>query len=218
MSVVAFEEMKMEKAAEKAAAAIEEAANVRGIDMPSFPTPFREAWSMADDGECLSRAEELATMLLTYLAVKPGTPYRTIPLSSLRTAGISNLSLQTLDIAAHDPVVSSHLGAIFELSSHSIRTLNISSCYGRGVRSLDAYLPSLRHISIANGQEVQDSDLEFLLSRCNGLESFIFEACKHYSIILSVSKVVHRHGSSSMKSEFRRLPVRSYLAEFLATY
>ncbi|KAH8879525.1 hypothetical protein GQ53DRAFT_755943 [Thozetella sp. PMI_491] len=192
---------------DEAEATLTEAAQTRGIDLLAFLAPFRASWSGVGYQSYYPRGDELAGMLLsclpnlTWLALIPGPKYRGIPSSSLGAAGVSKLSLRTLDIWLRDTDLRHRLGGIYEMSLDSIRTLNLTLCCGEGIRSLDRFLPNLRNISITSGREILGSDLELLLSRCEHLETFIYEAVStsDYIKLSDIVKHLGRHKNTLKK-------------------
>ncbi|KAH8897655.1 hypothetical protein GQ53DRAFT_449224 [Thozetella sp. PMI_491] len=128
---------------------------------------------------------------LTVLVLELNAPRRTIPIAALRAAGVSNLSLQTLDTCGSDSDLRHRLGGIFEMSLDSIRTLNLAFCSGHDIRGLISPLPKLRNICITNGEEISGSDIESLLSCCEDLNSFTYEAASSSDYISPPEIIEH---------------------------
>ncbi|KAJ8133247.1 hypothetical protein O1611_g372 [Lasiodiplodia mahajangana] len=184
-------------------AALEESARVRGISLPDFLEPFHDLPLRKQLGPYRPRAEELVALLLSCLPnlsqlyLTMGTPRSPIPARALSAAGVLRLSLQTLEFCPGGSDLRQRLGGILEMSSSTLETLTINAYRPRDGDKLeisDLYFPSLRNI-IVTMSEMSDPDLELLLSRCAGLETFIYDATSNIYCIQpsNIIKCLSRH-------------------------
>lgn len=170
----------------KARLVLEEAARTRGIHLAdfvqSFPEDYRPKHLRLQE---FYTYDHLLVMLLAYLpnltrltfsTTRGGTePYEIHPLS-LRAAGISTLPVRTLEIFDWQYFRVKDLDGLIDMTSSTLRTLNIASGGPLLISALAPHLLyGLRRLCILNCQ-THGSDLASILSRCDGLESFIFEA------------------------------------------
>ncbi|KAA8642531.1 uncharacterized protein ATNIH1004_011476 [Aspergillus tanneri] len=136
---------------------------------------------------------DLVTMLLAALpnlehcSLQVRTfPIDSVSLSDLYAAGISRLPFKTIDISLHASSRQScyHLLrldmralTIFKLST-CLETLNLHMCGGIRRRDLFPFLPNLKTLRITYSR-LSEQDLEGLLSSCNSLRTFVYEATGH---------------------------------------
>ncbi|KAI0101736.1 hypothetical protein GGR51DRAFT_529174 [Nemania sp. FL0031] len=184
-------------------AALEESARVRGISLSDFLDPFRDLPPRKELGPYRPGAEELAAMLLSclpnlshlYLPIR--TPQCPIPAKALSAAGVLRLPLQSIEFCARSSNLKYRLGGILEMSLSTLKTLTINSyCprHGDKLGISDLKFPSLRNI-IVTMTEMSEPDLELLLSRCTGLETFIYDATSNIYCVQpsSIIKFLSRH-------------------------
>ncbi|KAF7131276.1 hypothetical protein CNMCM5793_004390 [Aspergillus hiratsukae] len=104
--------------------------------------------------------------------------------AGLRAAGISRLPLRTIDISLRATAREAHYGSLFDLGqtasallgvSTGLETLNLHMCKGITRRARFPSLPNLKTLRLTFSR-LGERDLERLLSSCNGLRSFFYEA------------------------------------------
>ena len=164
---------------EEATRVLKEAAQARGFPLADFLRAFDPPEHLKQWGQ-FSINSHLLTMLLVYLPslrwlVFPdgSNPYR-IPEPALRVAGISSLPLQALDIVASTGKKALVWDDFLKMAS-ALRTVNIASGGSHLVQTLAPELRGLRRLCLTNNW-LRPTELASILSRCERLESFIFEA------------------------------------------
>ncbi|RDW78970.1 class I SAM-dependent methyltransferase [Aspergillus mulundensis] len=108
--------------------------------------------------------------------------------AALSATGISHLSLKTIDISldtlyypGRTLSLQQHVRALVELSP-SLETLNVHVCKETWQQSSIPFLPNLKNICFTFSR-LGEKDLESMLSSCNGLTSFFYQAgCRTYNI------------------------------------
>ena len=136
-------------------------------------------------------ADDLVTVLITELpniehcSLQVG-PYRDeiVRSAGLYAAGISHLPLRTVDISVRASAQEAHYGGLFHLDqcasallnvSTGLETLNLHMCRGVSHQAPFPSLPNLKTLRLTFSR-LDERDLEGLLSSCNGLRSFFYEA------------------------------------------
>ncbi|KAH8903452.1 hypothetical protein BR93DRAFT_186370 [Coniochaeta sp. PMI_546] len=181
---------RVEDIEDEAGVVLEEVARARDIDLSSFLRPFQDIWTRETRACYCPSTDELAAMLLSCLPnlstlyLSSRSPWSAIPKSALSAAGVSNLSLRTIDVCGDQYDAHYRLSGILEMSASTLRTLNIDlydSFDGRGMSICP--LPNLRSISLTRST-ISEPDLEALLSCCIGLEVFVHDAISDRDHIL----------------------------------
>ncbi|KAL2181467.1 uncharacterized protein P884DRAFT_5386 [Thermothelomyces heterothallicus CBS 202.75] len=168
---------------DSAEAVLQDAAQVRGIDASAFIRPFRDLRHPFSPDQYRPFGDELLGLLLACLphlktlSFTAGASLQGIPASALRTAGVSTLPIETLEIMCCIESLGSRLDGIVELASSTIRNLYIDICDGVGLSLLNrrGYFPNLRNLCIANSR-LSGSDLSSFLSRYGNLVTFSYES------------------------------------------
>ncbi len=162
---------------------LEEVACARGFQLADL---FRPSYQKFPPGALelreLFRCDGLFTMILAYLPNLVRlvfecyrSPYY-LDESCLRTARISTLSLRTLEVFGCQWYCSSSLMVLLKMTSSTLRTLGIVSGGSAELQTLAPFLVhDLRHLCLTDFK-ARGSELALILSRCEGLESFIFDA------------------------------------------
>ncbi|KAL2142975.1 hypothetical protein VTI28DRAFT_497 [Corynascus sepedonium] len=166
-----------------AEAVLQDVAQVRGIDASDFVGPFRDLRYRFSPHQYRPSGDELLGLLLACLphlktlSFTAGAPHEGIPASALRTAGVSMLPIETLEIMSCIESLGSRLDGIVELASSTIKNLYIDVCDGFGLSFLNrcGSFPNLRKLCIANSM-LSGTDLASFLSRYNNLETFSYES------------------------------------------
>jgi hypothetical protein len=180
--------LRTEDIEDEADTVLEEVARARDINLFDFLHPFQDIWARNRHGQYRPSTDELAAMLLsclpnlTRLYLTPRSPCSAIPASALNAAGVSSLSLQTIDVCGDQYDSRHRLGGILEMSASTLRTLNIDmyDSYDDDEQGmLVCPLPNLRSICITRST-ISGSDLEQLLSCCVGLETFVHDTSKSF--------------------------------------
>ncbi len=161
---------------------LEEATRARGTQLADFLRSFWESYPRGDLEEMrLANCDQLTVMLLaslpnlTSVVFSNGLLVPNIPKSALRATGVLTLPLQTVEIfgGMGDRIVV--LSDLLNIASSTLSTINVASGGFGLLGTLASYLPGLRNLCITNSN-LRDWGLGVILSRCEALESFIFEA------------------------------------------
>ncbi|KAI1366213.1 hypothetical protein F5Y08DRAFT_140901 [Xylaria arbuscula] len=184
-------------------AILEESARVRDINLSEFLRPFHSLPARECLGIYRPAYEELVAMLLSFLPnlirlyLTRAVPSSPIPVESLSVAGTRRMRLKSIEIDASNSNLRTRLGGILDMSVSTLTSLNINSyCSYNGDKLgiSGVFFPNLRTISVTMSGMI-GSDLESLLSRCTGLETFIYDStsiifCIRPSMII---KYLNRH-------------------------
>ncbi|KAK4237068.1 hypothetical protein C8A03DRAFT_34999 [Achaetomium macrosporum] len=165
----------------EAEAVLKDVAQSRNIKLSEFVGSFRDQWDPESRDQYRPAGDEMLGMLLACLprlktlSLSGTPPRRGVPVSALRAAGVSALSIETLDINVFDHTLNQELDGVLELASSTIKNLCIDGCdvYRRSLLTGQGHFPNLRNLRIVNSRVI-GSDLASFLSHCFRLQEFSY--------------------------------------------
>ncbi len=179
---------------------LEDAARARNIPLADFLKPYQDR-SFSKDAR-LPSFDEVAAMLLACLPnlaslVYPDVLFEPVPVAAMTAAGVSTLPLRAVEVLGMWASRADNLASILDLAAPTLKVLRINGSATGVLESLAPHLCDLRDIYVIECK-FGGADLASLLSRCQSLERFVYEAGEYPLIPCSLLHLPHvrdrRHG------------------------